>query len=200
MPARRSCLAAALVLSACLSSPAAPEDAAPVEDAAVVVPPPSRCVAQFGTIFGFELCEEAGTECTFFTFTDGRSCGEICEAVGGMCTGAIDNVSFQTCEYDVERFCNTSAANDLICRCTPVAALRCEQLYGGLPGFGLCAADAEGCEFTATTGEGSCAELCEGRGATCLDARRVPAGSCGPGEAAGCDASGPDQVCRCSGV
>ena len=202
MPARRSCLAAVLALSACLSSPAAPDDAAAPEDAGVmvVVPPPSRCVAQFGTIFGFELCKETDTECTFFVFTEGRSCSEICEAAGGVCTGAIDNVDFETCAYDVERFCGTSPANDIICFCRPESALRCEQLYGSAPGFGLCAADAESCEFTATTGEAGCGRLCEDRGATCLEARRVPAGSCGPGEEVGCEAGGPDQVCRCSGA
>lgn len=55
-------------------------------------PPKSACETQFGTVDDFKLCSETETTCSFYARLGGKSCGEVCGAMGGTCLDAFDNI------------------------------------------------------------------------------------------------------------
>lgn len=78
------------------------------------------CSEIYGTVEGFELCEQTRTECSFRAVKNGTlSCREICEGPGGQCLATYGNgVGCETIYDEVDLGCDASAHDDDVCVCT----------------------------------------------------------------------------------
>jgi hypothetical protein len=64
----------------------APPDAAPEAS------PPLGCDARYGAAREYVLCAEGPTRCTFGVRAENTSCTTVCQAFGGGCLGAVNNL------------------------------------------------------------------------------------------------------------
>ena len=84
-------------------------------------PPDGDCGTQFGSLLGYQLCEERAAECEMALRTGG-TCRDSCAAAGRACiTGYDENESVGACERSTEVGCDTHYITQ-ICVCSFDAA------------------------------------------------------------------------------
>jgi hypothetical protein len=79
------------------------------------------------------------------------------------------------------------------------AGATCDDLFGGLPGYTLCAASATECRFgVQLVGMlDDCRQVCETAGYVCGSARRIGAGPCEEAGMQACGSSASPAICIC---
>lgn len=79
------------------------------------------------------------------------------------------------------------------------AASTCNDLFGSLPSYLLCAASATECRFQVqlTGPVGDCREVCETAGYTCDGVRRIGAGPCMEAGSQACGSPASPAICIC---
>jgi hypothetical protein len=94
---------------------AIPPDLAPTPDK-----PAIGCNAKYSSVPGYYLCEQTPTYCKFFYFVhpSKTSCKTQCEAHGGTCLGAKDNVATLECDEKPGSIACTDSYGDAICICS----------------------------------------------------------------------------------
>ena len=129
---------------------------------------------------------DPSTHCVVYSVLENKkSCKEFCKEQGATCKKVVDDVRVRRpCEYNFESpvDCETSNYYDLHCICeVEVEEPDCEYLY---PLTGKAEKECKEGEFTKELQDGgkncvalarlrkksTCAEWCEGKGATCVDA------------------------------
>lgn len=120
----------------CTPAECTPCDCGPTDDGCGGIlqcgdcPEPPSCTDSYGTVEGFELCEETDDQCAFRALKNGStSCREICEDQGGTCLATWGNgVGCETVYDDVDLGCEASDHDDDVCVCSRVT-----DAYAELP-------------------------------------------------------------------
>lgn len=77
----------------------------------------------------------------------------------------------------------------------------CDQVFGDAPEYELCAEEDASCRFAASTGGGTCREMCDRFGAECLEAFDNDQVPCEPQNAEPpdtCDTPRSTEICVCA--
>lgn len=183
-----------LCLAACLEAPepSGPADAAtPVVDAA----PASACDDAFGDLTGYQLCKHEGDLCTFYVQSSGATCQEVCAPLDSTCVE-----SFQANDSCVQlgggQGCVVAHANQ-ICECLLPSPPTCDEIFGTLGSYILCASTETTCEFYVSQA-GMCNDICAMVETSCVASYEANSGDCERQTAdEECVAQHENQICVC---
>ncbi len=78
---------------------------------------PLGCDEQFGTVEGYQLCEETPDTCSFNAVLNQTSCNDLCPMFGSICITSFNNTAGDCASMDIEAPCE-EVANDQICVCS----------------------------------------------------------------------------------
>jgi len=173
------------------------------------------CSELYGAARDFRLCQQQEQLCRFNARTNG-SCDNLCSDLGGICVDAYNDRYTGTCQTSSHEGCWSNLTSQ-ICVCTrfapvidagaPVDAAgtdatlaACDETFGGVQGFTLCAESAGSCEFYADEIDSNCAQLCAAAGRSCVIAYNDDNGHCERDSEHSCsyDFDQSDGICMCT--
>lgn len=144
--------------------------------------------------FGAACYSPSPADCAYSCVSNGQRCPDGLECTDGWCRspGAAGGCASEPDASVPDAGLVDAGALD--------AGSVCDEVFGGEPGYALCAEFGGTCEFYSTTGSGvTCDDVCASHGTDCLESYDSDSPDCVEQSGdEGCTAIHAQQICVCT--